>query len=195
MQLVKLVDLLDEARDRCKTSLLARRQEAGEAIDEAEIDAAACAMGYGAVKYADLKNSRLTNYKFSFDEMLALKGNTAVYLLYAHARIAGIVRKSGRDMSELAKSGTILLEHDAEYALALHLSKFPEALEELINDLMPHRLTEYLYALSEAFNSFYTECKVLGSEQEESRLLLVEATGAMMRTCFSLLGITPLYRI
>lgn len=46
-------------------------------------------MGYGAVKYADLKNHRTTNYKFSFDEMLNLKGNTAVYLLYAHARIAG----------------------------------------------------------------------------------------------------------
>ncbi len=46
-------------------------------------------MGYGAVKYADLKNHRTTNYKFSFDDMLSLKGNTAVYLLYAHARIAG----------------------------------------------------------------------------------------------------------
>ena len=56
-------------------------------------------MGYGAVKYADLKNQRLTNYKFDFDAMLSLKGNTAVYLLYAHARIAGISRKSGRDIT------------------------------------------------------------------------------------------------
>lgn len=54
-------------------------------------------MGYGAVKYADLKNQRLTNYKFNFDQMLNLTGNTAVYLLYAHARIAGIIRKSARD--------------------------------------------------------------------------------------------------
>lgn len=29
----------------------------------------------------------------SYDAMLDLKGNTAVYLLYAHARIAGIARK------------------------------------------------------------------------------------------------------
>ena len=56
-------------------------------------------MGYAAVKYADLKNQRLTNYKFSFDDMLSLKGNTAVYLLYAHARIAGIVRKSNKDVA------------------------------------------------------------------------------------------------
>lgn len=66
-------------------------------------------MGYGAVKYADLKNSRLTNYKFSMDEMLNMKGNTAVYLLYAHARIAGIIRKSGKDVGALKKSDKIEL--------------------------------------------------------------------------------------
>lgn len=60
---------------------------------------------------------------------------------------------------------------------------------------MPNRLTEYLYGLSDTFNGFYTECKVLGSEQEDSRLLLAEATARTMRQCFALLGITPLYRI
>jgi arginyl-tRNA synthetase len=65
----------------------------------------------------------------------------------------------------------------------------------MLEDLMPNRLTEYLYNLSEAFNAFYQECKVLGSEQEDSRLLLAEATARAMRQCFTLLGITPLYRI
>ena len=61
----------------------------------------------------------------------------------------------------------------------------------------PHRprLTDYLYSLSEAFNQFYQECKVVGSEQEASRLLLCEATARVIRKCFQLLGITPLYRI
>ena len=60
---------------------------------------------------------------------------------------------------------------------------------------MPNRLTDYLYGLSESFNAFYTECKVVGSEQESSRLLLAEATARVMRQVFYLLGITPLYRI
>lgn len=77
-------------------------------------------MGYGAVKYADLKNSRLTNYKFSFDAMLELKGNTAVYLLYAHARIAGIVRKAGKDVDALVAGGEAFkLEHPRERELAM----------------------------------------------------------------------------
>lgn len=42
---------------------------------------------------------------------------------------------------------------------------------------------------------FYTECKVLGSEEEASRLQLAEATARVMRQSFSLLGLTPLYRI
>lgn len=58
-----------------------------------------------------------------------------------------------------------------------------------------HRLTDYLYELSEKFNAFYVDCKVLGSDQEDSRLMLCEATAVVMRQTFHLLGITPLYRI
>jgi arginyl-tRNA synthetase len=65
----------------------------------------------------------------------------------------------------------------------------------MLEELTPNRLTDYLYGLSETFTSFYTDCKVLGSEQEDSRLILVEATARIMRQCFKLLGITPLYRI
>ena len=45
------------------------------------------------------------------------------------------------------------------------------------------------------FNQFYQECQVVGSPQEDSRLLLAEATALTMRTCFQLLGIHVLYRI
>ncbi|WIA09204.1 hypothetical protein OEZ86_011787 [Tetradesmus obliquus] len=193
---VRLVELLDEAKQRCRDSVAARREESGDPIDEAELEAAACAMGYGAVKYADLKNSRLTNYKFSFDAMLELKGNTAVYLLYAHARIAGIVRKAGKDVDALVAGGEAFkLEHPRERELAMAIVQFPEALEDMLEELTPNRLTDYLYTLSETFSNFYTECKVLGGEAEDSRLILVEATARVMRQCFKLLGITPLYRI
>jgi arginyl-tRNA synthetase len=129
MQVVRLVDLLDEARDRCCASLRERRQEQGQAIDEAELLSTATAMGYGAVKYADLRNSRLTNYKFNMDDMLNTKGNTAVYLLYAHARIAGIVRKSGKDVSALAKSETIKLKEPEEVGARVLLQPFLQAVQ------------------------------------------------------------------
>jgi len=191
--LVRLVELLDEAYQRCKEQLNERR---GDDFTEEEIEHAAQVMGYGAVKYADLKNSRLTNYKFSFDSMLDLKGNTAVYLLYAHARICSIIRKTGiQDMRQYIRDNAIKIEHEKELTLALHLSRFPEAIEDMMDDWMPNRITDFLYETSVRFNEFYTECQVIGSENEASRILLCEATAVTMRACLSLLGIAPLYRI
>lgn len=188
---VRLVELLDEARDRCIATITSRRPD----ISEEELAHAAAAMGYGAVKYADLKNNRTTNYRFSYDDMLALNGDTAVYLLYAHARIASIIRKSGKDPNELAKTATLVITEPQEAVLASQLAKFPDALREMINMAAPSRICAYLYDLSGVFNQFYTNCQVIGSEQEDSRLLLCEATAVVMRKCFNLLGITPLYRI
>ncbi|EEQ97230.1 arginyl-tRNA synthetase, putative [Perkinsus marinus ATCC 50983] len=45
------------------------------------------------------------------------------------------------------------------------------------------------------FTAFYTECKVVGSDQERSRLLLCEATRRVLAQCFDILDITPLERI
>lgn len=98
--------------------------------------------------------------RFSFDEMLDLKGNTAVYMLYAHARIASIIRKVGKEPDEVAKTAKLQLEHPSEIALALHILRFPEAVDMVLQELAPNRLTEYLYELSDKFNSFYGDCKV-----------------------------------
>ncbi|KAJ8641728.1 hypothetical protein MRB53_018422 [Persea americana] len=166
----------------------------GEWTDE-ELEKTAEAVGYGAVKYADLKNNRLTNYTFSFDQMLNDKGNTAVYLLYAHARICSIIRKSGKDIEQLKQTGTIVLGHADEQVLGLHLIRFAEIVEEACTNLNPNILCEYLYNLSEIYTRFYTNCQVVGSPEEPSRLLLCEATATVMRKCFHLLGIVPVYKI
>ncbi|KAI4350782.1 hypothetical protein L6164_005198 [Bauhinia variegata] len=193
-EVVRLVDLLDEAKTRSKAAILER--ETSKDWPEEEVEKTAEAVGYGAVKYADLKNNRLTNYTFNFDQMLSDKGNTAVYLLYAHARICSIIRKSGKDIEELKKIGKIVLDHPDERALGLHLLQFSEVVEEACNNLLPNVLCEYLYNLSEIFTKkFYSNCQVVGSPEETSRLLLCEATATVMRKCFYLLGIVPVYKI
>lgn len=57
---MRLVELLDEARDRCRETIMEKR---GSEMEAEEVEHAAAAMGYGAVKYADLKNHRTTDYK------------------------------------------------------------------------------------------------------------------------------------
>ncbi|XP_014515617.1 arginine--tRNA ligase, cytoplasmic isoform X1 [Vigna radiata var. radiata] len=193
-EVVRLVDLLDEAKRRCRTSILER--DTAKDWSEEEIEKTSEAIGYGAVKYADLKINRLTNYTFNFDQMLNDKGNTAVYLQYAHARICSIIRKSGRDIEEVKRNGEIVLDSEDERALGLHLLQFPEVFEEACTNLLPNLLCEYLYNLSEIFTKkFYPNCQVVGSPEETSRLLLCEATVIVMRHCFYLLGIEPVYRL
>lgn len=188
---VRLVELLDEAKSKCSGTIKERRD-----ISDTELDKSAGIMGYAAVKYADLKNNRTTNYKFMLDDMLSLQGNTAVYLLYAHARIAAIGRKAGIDnIAALAHDHPVEVDHEKERNLAMHVIRFPEAVEAAVEELMPNRITDYLYDLSEKFNGFYTECHVVGDKQQTSRLLLCEATAVVMRQCFDLLGMTPMYQI
>ncbi|KAG0496144.1 hypothetical protein HPP92_000835 [Vanilla planifolia] len=187
------LEFLDEAKSRSKAELVKRLGDNGklkEWTDE-ELEKTAEAVGYGAVKYADLKNNRLTNYTFSFDQMLNDKGNTAVYLLYAHARICSIIRKSGKDIEDMKNSGTVVLDHADERILGLHLIQFAEIVEEACTNLLPSVLCEYLYNLSEIFTRFYTSCQVLGSAEETSRLLLCEATAVVMRKCFHLWELLP----
>ncbi|XP_057447250.1 arginine--tRNA ligase, chloroplastic/mitochondrial-like isoform X2 [Lotus japonicus] len=191
---VRLVDLLDEAKRRCRVALLER--DTAKNWTEEEIEKTSEAIGYGAVKYADLKINRLTNYTFNFDQMLNDKGNTAVYLLYAHARICSIIRKAGKDIEEIKRSEKIVLDHEDERTLGLHLLQFPEVFEESCCNLLPNVLCEYLYNLSEIFTKkFYSNCQVVGSPEESSRLLLCEATAVVMRQCFYLLGIEPVYKL
>ncbi|KAJ6847007.1 arginine--tRNA ligase, cytoplasmic-like isoform X1 [Iris pallida] len=127
-EVVRLAELLDEAKDRSKAELRKRLEDNGKLADwtEVELDQTAEAVGYAAVKYADLKNNRGTNYTFSFEQMLNDKGNTAVYLLYAHARICSIIRKSGKDIEELKKTKSIVLGHADERILGLNLIQFAE---------------------------------------------------------------------
>ena len=90
---VRLIDLLDEAKVRMAASLKARAEEGKCPLSPEEIEEAAQVIGYGAVKYFDLKQHPSTNYIFNYDRMLDTKGDTAVYLLFAYARVASILRK------------------------------------------------------------------------------------------------------
>jgi arginyl-tRNA synthetase len=191
---VRLVDLLDEAVKRMEESLSDR-------IPADQVHSVASAMGYGAVKYFDLRRNPTSNYKFSYDQMLDTKGNTAIYLLYAHARLESIIDKGKNDFNvdvdDLInkKSAKIHIGHPSERNLALHIQMFSDSIVEVLEDLYPYRVCDFLYALSNAVSDFVTQCKVIGSPEMESRLLLCRASAVVMRQCFDLLGIQHVKRI
>jgi len=192
---VRLRDLLDEAATRAEAELRRRLGE-GDVEPERELQLRADAerIGIAAVKYFDLRQNRNSDYRFSYDAMLDPKGNTAVYVLYAYARISAILRRSGRDTAALA-ADELQLSEPSERGLALRLLRLPEVLAQVEEDLLPSRLIDYVYGLSVDFTTFYTECPVIGSENEVSRLVLCEVTLRTLRQCLNLVGIEPLERL
>jgi arginyl-tRNA synthetase len=194
---VRLRDLLDEAIVRSRADLETRLKEEDRHESEEFIAHTSQIVGISAVKYADLSQNRTSNYIFSFDKMLALQGNTAPYMLYAYVRIQGISRKGQIDFDNLGSDIKILLQEETEFALARHLLQLDEMVDQVSQDLMPNRLCQYLFELSQKFNQFYDRCPVLQAEESvrTSRLVLCDLTARTLKLGLSLLGIGVLERM
>ena len=194
---VRLRDLLDEAINKARNDLEKRLKEENRSESKEFIENAAQVVGLSAVKYADLSQNRNSNYVFSFDKMLALQGNTAPYLLYAYVRVQGIARKGEINFEKLRKDAKIILQDEQELVLGKHLLQLNEVLNMVSVELLPNRLCEYLYELSEKFNKFFENCPVLKSEEpvRTSRLLLCDVTARTLKLGLSLLGISVLERM
>jgi arginyl-tRNA synthetase len=189
---VGLEALLDEGVARAFSVVTAADADRGSGMPEAERRRIADAVGIGAIKYADLAQNRTTDYTFSFDKMLELKGNTAAYMQYAVARVEGIFAKGGIDRGAVRReAGEIALTDTRERALAMKLLRFAEALEDVEADYRPNVLTAYLFDVAGAYSTFYDALSVLKAEAAErtTRLALCDLTGQVLRTGLELLGI------
>ncbi|AFZ53664.1 arginine--tRNA ligase [Cyanobacterium aponinum] len=194
---IKLKDLLKEAVNRAKQDLENRLTTEGRNEEEDFINEVSQIVGLSAVKYADLSQNRTTDYRFSYDKMLALQGNTAPYLLYAYVRVQGISRKGNIDLDKLESNQDILLTEETELVLAKHLLQLDYIIKEVEKDLLPNRLCLYLFELSQKFNQFYDQCPILQAEEEVklSRLILADLTAKTIKLGLSLLGISVLERM
>jgi arginyl-tRNA synthetase len=183
---VKLVDVLDEAVDRAAVVVVEKRPDftPQQRAETAQL------VGIGAIKYHDLANDRVKDYVFDWDRMLALNGNTAPYLQYAHARIRSIFRRGGI-VPEVGPSAPRLVE-PAERALAVELLGYEAAVRAAAEGSYPHRICTVLFEIASAFTAFYDACPVLNAHDAEtrrSRLVLSDLTARVLAHGLGLLGI------
>jgi len=187
---VGLLEVIDEAIERAR----AAADEKEQGLSDAEKDEIARIIGGGSVKYAELSQNRLTDYKFSWDKMLSLQGNTAPYLINAYVRTRSIFRKLD---GEVMLTEDLAITEPAERALAMKLAQFAENAHDILDDHRPNLLANYLYELADTYHSFYEACHVLRSEgtARNTRLTLCEATGRVLKTGLGLLGIQTTERM
>ena len=188
----RLKDLIEMGISKAKEKLL----ENDKTFSAEELQTAAEILGINAIKYSDLACHRISDYIFSYDKMLKFEGNTAAFLLYAYVRIRSIQRKANVDIKTLiADHAEIRLQEPSEIALGLIVCQFSEVLEGTKRELLPNRLTDYLYHLAEKFHSFFHQCRVEGSSEQNSRLLLCEAVAQVLLQGVLLLGLKPIDRM
>ncbi|VTT97333.1 arginyl-trna synthetase : Arginine--tRNA ligase OS=Singulisphaera acidiphila (strain ATCC BAA-1392 / DSM 18658 / VKM B-2454 / MOB10) GN=argS PE=3 SV=1: Arg_tRNA_synt_N: tRNA-synt_1d: DALR_1 [Gemmataceae bacterium] len=202
---VELMDLLDDAGrlslQKYEENTAARRAVGHKVLEltDAEKHEIGEVVGVGAVKYADLSQSRTTDYVFDLDKMTATDGNTAAYMQYAYARGRAIFREGEIDDSRFRTNPPpVVVSHPTERALALQLLRFPEVVEAAAAEYLPHLITAYLWDLAKCYSGFYVNCPVLKAESPElkdSRLLLVDLVGRVIKQALDLLGIRTVERM
>ncbi|MBQ9436898.1 MAG: arginine--tRNA ligase [Lachnospiraceae bacterium] len=152
-----------------------------------------------ALKYGDLSNQATKDYCFDMDKFTSFEGDTGPYLLYTIVRIKSILRKHGEASAKSEEAGSASEERikiknpssDKEKALLRSLCGFNAAMASAEKELAPHRLCAYAYELSNTFNSFYHETKILAEEDAEKKegyISLIRLTLGVLETLISLLG-------
>jgi arginyl-tRNA synthetase len=146
-----------------------------------------------AMKYFQLSHNLKSDIIFDPKKVISFEGSTGPYLQYTHARIHGILRKGSR---EQVKGSSLTPEtlnlKPMELAVLRKLSQYPEIVSEVAKDFLPNQLCNYLFELSQTFNSFYQDVPVLQEPNEEIkdfRLQLITATAQVIKNGLYLLGI------
>ena len=160
-------------------------------------------IGVDAARWYLLSRSHDTTLDLDLDLARSQSSENPVYYVqYAHARIASMLDKAGRERVLQAKTaieaGGQGPLHESERALILHLLSFPHELAEAAARRAPHRIAAHALELAQGFTAFYRDCRVVGAEPESVEsfriALCVASMGAIAR-CLDLLGVSAPQRM
>ncbi|MEG2917921.1 MAG: arginine--tRNA ligase, partial [Clostridium sp.] len=187
---MRLADLINIIKEVGKEKLKDNKNIGAEDVEEISSK-----VGLAALKYGDLSNQASKDYMFDIDRFASFEGNTGPYILYTIVRIKSILKKA----SSVDKDTNILVpKSDAERDLMLQLAKFNEVIELSFRDRAPHRVCEFIYELSNNFNKFYNDTKILSEEDEskkQSWLTLINLVKDVLEQGLDLLGMESVERM
>jgi arginyl-tRNA synthetase len=113
--------------------------------------------------------------------------NPVYYVQYAHARIAGILRKAPAEAGRTLSLAQPLAVEERE--LVKRLVEFPALVREATGRRGPQAIPAYAIRVADDFHRFYHEHRVLESEQESFRLGLCRATQTVIARSLQLIGV------
>jgi arginyl-tRNA synthetase len=183
---ISVDDLLEESTKRAMGEIKKRRDD----LSDDEAREIAEKIGVGAVRFYIARLSPEKHIVFKWDEALSFERGCAS-IQYAHARACKILQKAEFDSSTVDSKG-ILGKYDLESPereLVKVISQFTWVVEESARSRKVHLVSQYCLDLASAFNKFYKSMPVIGSEEEEFRLAMVDKSRITLRNSLELLGI------
>lgn len=165
--ILKAIDIIDAAA--------ASAEKAVGSADDATV--------LGALRYAFLRSSLGPDILYDPEESVSLEGNSGPYLQYAHARARRVLEKATVEPSAASELD------ERERSLALKVAQYPSVVVSAIEKLEPHQVCNYLYELSQTFNSFYEHSRVVGDDREGIRVALVQQYADVLKDGLELLNI------
>lgn len=144
-------------------------------------------LAIAAIKYSILKNGIGKDIIFNPGEALSLTGNTGPYIQYTNARALSVLEKSDKDFYIENIENENLNDIEKEIIFKLYL--FPDIIIKAANDFAPNQVATYLFELAQLYNSFYNSNKIIGSENENFRLMLSKAVSIVLTNGLNVLGI------
>lgn len=148
-------------------------------------------VGLSAIKYGDLSNQATKDYVFDVDRFTSFEGNTGPYILYTIVRIKSILNRYAEEGGDVCGGKILAAVNESEKNLMLQLTGFGATVETAFEEKAPHKLCAYIYEVSNAFNSFYHETKILSEENQEQKqsfIKLLQLTRNVLETAIDLLG-------
>jgi len=180
---MRLADLINLIKEAGKEKLKGNKN-----ISAGDVEEISSKVGLAALKYGDLSNQASKDYIFDIDRFASFEGNTGPYILYTIVRIKSILNKA--NTSELTEN-VLEPQSDTERNLMLQLIKFNEVIELSFRERAPHKICEYVYELSNNFNKFYNDTRILYEEDENKKkswLVLITLVKDLLEQCLDLLG-------
>lgn len=133
-----------------------------------------------AIKYMVLRQGAGSNVVFDPEKSLSLEGDSGPYLQYALVRAKKLLSYEGSG-GEVVPAEPYLVER--------LVARFPEVAARAAREKAPHHIAQYLTQLASAWNSFYANEQVLGSDEEAYKLKMARAFALTMENGLRLLGI------
>ena len=182
--IILIEDLLVETKNRVRKQIveLSKDLAAEESSDLVDI------LAINSLKYNILRQNRLSNISFDWDNMLSLEGNSAPYLAYSAVRMQAIARLS-EEKATLPAINTTSLD-TVEVELILQISRATEVFASAASGFDPSNIANYCYELCRMYNSFYHTHRVVEEDVVLShRLLINNTTLRVLEACFEVLGL------